>query len=106
MVDRGFLSPFLYMRLFFFVLSLVQKARNSAQLEGMYMGSEILHTHFYKTHLHVNVSVSEGGWSRLIKVMSSSLSIIKQRPIGTGNHLHYFICTISSVNSVSKFYLV
>lgn len=70
------------------------------------MRSEILHTHFYKTLLRMNVSVSEGGRSCLIKDMSSTSSIIKYRSIGTGNHFDYFICTISSVNSISKFYLV
>jgi hypothetical protein len=58
MVDRRFLSPFLEIYLFFFVLSLVQTTCNSAHWEGMYMGSEILHTHFYKTHLRINASVS------------------------------------------------
>jgi len=70
------------------------------------MGSENLHTHFHKTDLRINVSVSEGARSCLIKDMSSTLSIIKDRSIGTGNNFDYFICTISSVNSISKFYLI
>jgi hypothetical protein len=76
----------MYVYLFFFGLSLVQTTCNSAHLEGMYVGSEILHTHFYKTYLRINVSVYEGSRSCLIKDMSSILSIIKHRSIGTGNH--------------------
>jgi hypothetical protein len=70
------------------------------------MRSEILHTYFYKTHLRMNVSVSEGGRSCIIKDMSSTLSIIKYRSVETGNHFDYFLCTIFSVDSISKFYLV
>ena len=70
------------------------------------MESEILYIRFYKTLLRINVSVSEGGRSCLIKEMSNTLSITKHRSTGTGNHFDYFICIISAVNSISKFYLL